>query len=483
MYAIWPQTPEHGGLPITATLAVRSVPTVTDSMAKFIAGLDPRSLPTAILDSAKWLLLDGVANTIAGADNAIARAQLDLFTSWGGAPQATVLGTGERIPAPHAAYLNASLANLLDFDDTYKTFCHPGATSIAPTLAVGELRHASGWEALAALIAGYEVQLRVMEAGLPTPERRRQIWGFSVWQTLGATAAAARLLRLDEATAVNALSLGAFNAPVPNIPKLGLGAERPGAWTKNNYGWAAMGGVLGALLAETGFRGNGAILDGPSGFWAMAGSDRFDAGVALDGLGEEFRFVHTSFKPYASCRWSHSSIDAAAEIATRLEPGEAVLDLEIRAPADIADSLGWAEPTDLVDAQFSIPHVVALELLGRSTRFGMSDANFMDADVVRLARSVSLHHDTSMDADFYAGHMPVRVTATTSTGRQIVAARLDASGSQESPVGHEAIWAKWQALVGDRLGADVAEELGSRLLALESEPDVASVVALVRRPS
>src|SRR4051812_18715946 len=105
----------------TELQAVESSPpgqTLTSTVASFIAATDARRLPADVLEAMKWLLLDGVANTIAGADNGIARLQADLFETWGGSPQASVLGTRLRTSTPNAAYLNAAFANILDFDDT-----------------------------------------------------------------------------------------------------------------------------------------------------------------------------------------------------------------------------------------------------------------------------------------------------------------------------------------------------------------------------
>lgn len=457
-------------------------PDTTGAFAEFIAGLRFDDLPADVVEHAGWLVLDGIANIIAGSATDIARRQLDLFAGWGGNPQATVLGTGTRLTVPMAAYLNAAQANLLDFDDTYKTFIHPGATSIAPALAIAEERRLSGRQLIEAVVAGYETQIRVMEAGLPTPRRRRQIWGFAVWQTLGSAAAAARACALDATAVRHALSLGAFNAPVPNIPKLGLGDERPGAWTKNNYGWAAQGGVTGVLFAERGFRGNKAILDGQSGFWAMAGSDRFDAAAAVAGLGDQYRFTQTSFKPYACCRWAHSTLDAVRALTAQLRPGEDIRDVEVHAFGDLVSNLSWATPEDLVDAQFSLPFLVALELAGRSCSRGLDEASISDPEIIRRAERVRLVHDPSVDEAFYQGHLPARVIAATDQERQIECVKHDAWGTPGQPFSRQDCWRKFLALTAPILGHGQAADLGHTLLDLATVPDVAGIVGLMADP-
>jgi len=148
----------------------------------------------------------------------------------------------------------------------------------------------------------------------------------------------------------------------------------------------------------------------------MAGSDQFDAGGAVAGLGQSYRFTQTSFKPYACCRWAHSTLDAIREVIAGLRPGEQINDVEVRSFGDLVHCLSWAKPEDLVDAQFSLPFLVALELADRSCRRGFDETAITDPDVLRRAQDVRLVHDPSADEAFYAGHLPTRVIATTDQG-------------------------------------------------------------------
>src|SRR5215218_7765516 len=46
-----------------------------------------------------------------------------LAVEWGGAPQATIFGFGDKVPAHHAAWVNGTMSHARDYDDT-----HDGAT-------------------------------------------------------------------------------------------------------------------------------------------------------------------------------------------------------------------------------------------------------------------------------------------------------------------------------------------------------------------
>ena len=167
-------------------------------------------------------------------------------------------------------------------------------------------------------------------------------------------AAVGRLLRLDQATMLSAFGIAGANAPVPSVYKEGIG-ERPVAWVKNNFGWSAQGGALGAMLASHGYRGQTSFLDGDKGFWRMAGSDQCDPDAMVAGLGSEYRIVDNSFKPYACCRYHHTALDALRELQDG-QPLEAreIENTHVRGIWRVSEHIK-PEPQDLIDAQYSLP--------------------------------------------------------------------------------------------------------------------------------
>ncbi|MEK7219555.1 MAG: MmgE/PrpD family protein, partial [candidate division NC10 bacterium] len=78
-----------------------------------------------------------------------------------------------------------------------------------------------------------------------------------------------------------------------------------------------MTGCAAALLALQGFIGPADVMDY---------SGRWDAAQLVDGLGDPDRYaiLSTYFKPYAVCRWAHSSVDAVLELVKRhgVQPAE-----------------------------------------------------------------------------------------------------------------------------------------------------------------
>ncbi|MEO3829551.1 MmgE/PrpD family protein [Actinomadura sp. B10D3] len=118
----------------------------TGEIARFVAATRYRDLDAATVEHLKRLVLDGIANAVGGLRTAASRIQDGVVSGLG----------SERA-----------------------TFLHPGATAIAPSLALGEKLSAHGRDVLAAVAVGYEVPIRVAEAAFPSPERLGEVWGFA----------------------------------------------------------------------------------------------------------------------------------------------------------------------------------------------------------------------------------------------------------------------------------------------------------------
>ena len=125
---------------------------------------------------------------------------------------------------------------------------------------VVEKENLSGRELIQGLVAGYETSARVsIAAGVPHRKR-----GFATTGTanyFGASAATSRLIGLDTNTTVLAMGIAGNEASGLSQHQFG------GGHTKHlNSATAARSGIMGALLAREGFRGNTHILEGELGF-------------------------------------------------------------------------------------------------------------------------------------------------------------------------------------------------------------------------
>lgn len=375
----------------------------TRALSEYIAKVKFEDIPQNIVEDAKDCILDSLGCAIGGIALQPAKIVIGLFTEMGGRPESSILATGEKLPCIHAAYINSYLANLLDFDDTSPSpLAHPGATIIPSGLALAEKSGANGRDFIAAVVTAYEAWARIGQSIISSPERQDKVWGMSTHQIFGAAIVASKLLKFDAEQTANALGLAGVSAPVPNCRKLGVELEdRPISWAKNNFGWASMGGILSALLTEKGFTGNKHILDGESGFWLMASSDQCDFDKITHNLGKDYLISQTGFKPYASCRMTHSGLDATVAIVAEHQIDvDKIRHIKVESIPEVVNKFGVNKPVSILDAQFSLPHLIALELLGRSPSKGLSDDNLTDITVQSLAEKVSIEPSLELAEKF-----------------------------------------------------------------------------------
>ncbi|MFB6135751.1 MAG: MmgE/PrpD family protein [Halobacteriaceae archaeon] len=449
-------------------------------LGEYVANPSSDAVPAEGRERAKYLILDSIAVSLGGTKLEQGRAMTRFWDAFGGVGDATVPGAESRLPVLTAAYVNSYLANLLDYDDTYsgRAVGHPGATVIPPALAVAEREHASGRAFLDAVVAGYEASIRVGDAVMPTPERAREVVSTATWQLFGATAATAHLLELDADASADAFALAGVSAPVPAVRKVGIEEDELHD-LKNNYGWGSMGGVKAALLANEGFRGNRTIFDGEKGFWRMAASDQYDPAILEEGVRDGPALLDVSFKPYSSCRWSHATLDCVTELAADVGDVSEVESVTVETfhEARTLDAI----PETVLEAQFSIPYVTAVTLLGYPTGFEwLLEERLDDPRVQALAERVSLGEDPEMTADYErSGQMRARVTVDLADGTSMTAAVDNPSGGPANPITYDEVESKYEALVEPVLGESTAAELKRRVLAIESETDVADVARLL----
>src|SRR5439155_24192365 len=109
----------------------------------------------------------------------------------------TVLGTPHRTSATGAALANGTAAHAHDFDDMcFVSLAHPSAPLVAAGLAVAELAAVTGRALLEAYVIGFEIEARLGRA--MNPRHYQRGWHCTATLgTIGAAAAASRLLRLN----------------------------------------------------------------------------------------------------------------------------------------------------------------------------------------------------------------------------------------------------------------------------------------------
>lgn len=446
-------------------------PSVTTELAMAVADLYTSRLPADVVSKARDCVLDSLGCTIGGTRCRPVRQVVDSVLAWARSGVSTVPGLLGSYPAPLAAYGSAQLADALDFNDSVAGVGHPGASVIAVALSLGEARDASGDDFLRAIVAGYDVAIRLARARSPSRKRALRVRG-QPWAVFGATAAASALLRLDARQVATAFGLAAQHASVPYDGKW---YERPMSPLKNNYGWAAMGGILAAQLAASGTVATPNVLDGDSGFWAMSASDQWNPEAALADLGIVHTILDVGFKPYPTCRFTHPAL-GALESMLREHPVavEAIRSVTIRT-ARWGQVFADYHPETEIGAQYSLPYAAAMLILGTLTAPDLSDTRVTD-----LARRVRVETDPQIDEEFAFSTLPAAVEVQLAGG-EVLRGRLDTPpGSPERPLADDFLADKFARLVEPVLGTSKALDLRARILLDDHFPSPRGLTLLTR---
>ena len=132
-------------------------------LAKFCVDTRFEDLPPALVEQAKRHILDTFGATLAGADSEVAKTARQVFEDETG--DTLVWSTRQRVGAAQAAMLNGIAAHALELDDTGGCD-HSGAVVLPAIMAAVSMagQPVSGREFITAVVIGYEVGRRVLEA-------------------------------------------------------------------------------------------------------------------------------------------------------------------------------------------------------------------------------------------------------------------------------------------------------------------------------
>lgn len=432
-------------------------------------------LPRPVLAMATRCVLDAMGVALAaGSLGSAVPAFLQLARASGHGP-CKVIGQELSVAPATAALVNGALSHALDFEDTHdEGLVHPTGTALPAALAIAQLRgDVGGREFLAALAVGSDITCRLGacmgNVDVPRGWAIRPLLG-----TYGATAAAGRLLGLDEDAMVEAFGLAFAQATC----SAGVFSYAPSHVREVRDGFAAQAAVTAALLARGGLRAHDRAIEDV--FTLYAGG-QFDPDRLLRGLGEVFESTHLSFKPWPSCRGTHAFVEAA--IALKAEHGfdaAAVGQVE----AEVSDTFRVlcepasqkARPQTAGDAKFSVPFTTAAALVHGSLGLNaFAPQALADARVLELAQRVRCRvRAPAGGADALQGRLHVRLQDGRSWSLEV----LQPLGDPARPLSEDALLRKfidcashapqpWSADRARTFAASVAElELAGNLSVL-----------------
>lgn len=449
----------------------------TERLADFVAGLRFEALPTAVQTKATEIILDTVGCGIAAwrDDREKAEVARGLARSFRAAPSAVIWGSGDRTDAAVAALANGILANAADFDDTHKrALLHTGSVVVPPTLALAEERGLTGSEIVTAIVAGYEVAVRVGMAVMPTHYR---FWHSTATNgTFGAAASAASAMGLDAKATLMALGAAGTQAAGLNT------FFTYGDMTKSLHpGKASFNGVLSARLAEIGGTSPPTILEHEKGYLnAFSLEPKMEA--LTEGLGSKWEILDNGFKFFPSILASHAAIQATLDVVTRHEirAGD-IASIVNETYATVRSHFSAKTVTTGMGARVSVPYCCAVAAIDRAVgQAQFAPERVLREDVQRLLANTEVVAVDELTAQ-YPTKFPARVTVTLKDGRKFIGQRDFPKGDPQEPLSPAEIEAKFLDNAAARYAAAEARELVRLVRALPESGDAKPLWKLLAR--
>ncbi len=448
----------------------------TRALAEFAATLRPEDLPPEVMRQACRVVLDAVGCAVAAwaEDPEKARIARDIAALYAGQPGAGVIGAPGIAARPaFAALANGILVNATDNDDTHKrALLHVGSVVVPTSLALAQARGLSGKDLLVALVAGYEVAVRVGMAVMPTHYR---FWHSTATNgTFGAAASAARAMGLDADGTQRALGLAGTQAAGLNT------FFESGDMTKSIHpGKAALNGVLSAELASLGATSPPTILEHPKGYLAAFSLDPKPAALTA-GLGRKWEILQNGFKFFPSILASHSPIQAMLAIVARDAPDPArIARITNETYETVRTHFSNKEVGSVMAARVSVPYCIAAAAVdGRLTQAQFAAARIHDPLIRRVLERTEVVADPELNR-LYPENFPARVTVTMDDGRRFQETVLLPKGDPGAPLSDAELEDKFRGNCEAVLGAAQTERLREAILRLAEAETVEELSALV----
>ena len=405
---------------------------------KAIDGVRNKPIPAEVMARTRRSLLDYLAVTCAGArfQSEKLKKYCDFAQPERGEFKAVGMDMG--LALKEAVFLNGLNGHALDFDDgTNSGIIHLGSPIFSLLIPLSQRYDISVDDMLKAAVIGYEASY-TMAISIQPGHKAMGYHATGTCGTLGATLAAAYMLGFSEEERFQAFA-SACVAASGMLKVLDDGSElKP-----YNVAKTALLSLTALQLAKAGFSGHSDPLGGRGFLKMMTGRDDIELKPVLSG--GTYAVMKSYTKPYASCRYTHPSVEAAIHLRDKVKPGD-VKEIDIKT-YDLAVS--GHDHTDIpgsYSAKMSIPYATAAGLLyGKAGLQEFSESAVKGGEILALTKKIKVTADDELSAIFPAVQAAV-VTIKTDSGEYTD--RVDfPKGEPENPLTDEEFRSRYDGLM------------------------------------
>jgi 2-methylcitrate dehydratase PrpD len=453
---------------------MRSTQTVAQTLACFLCELKYEQLPSEIILRQKALLLDQLGCQLLGSTLSWNGPVYNFVRDNKSGGPATIVNYGDKAAVDDAVLVNGTFGQGCELDDYYdQGGGHPGAASVPVALALSEKYPVTGKEFLAALAAGYEIGWRVGRALLPELMRR----GYHAQGVVGvfiAAATAAKLLRFNPEKMTHALAIAGSHASGT------MEYDQSGGEVKRMHnGMACSAGVRSAMVAALGLTGPPTIFEGERGILKVF-SGACHTEPLLSSLGSDLAVLHAAIKRFPVNASQHSPIELLESLIKKYEVNfEDVKSIEVGVNEGIILHGGTIfEPTEVIEAQFSLRFSLALRLLKRSNdfQFYLDSKLWSDPAILAVGKKITFVADPSAHKE---RRFACRMKIILSDGRVVEDDLSSPKGTTRNPLSKEELTEKFFTMSSAVLPDENLNRIFEKVDNIEAENDMSTLATLL----
>jgi aconitate decarboxylase len=467
----------------------------TGQLSTWISSLTYNDIQEDLRTRAKYFILDGIACALVGAhlpwSEKAAKALLELELTEG---SASVIGYERRINALNAAMLNSSFIQGFELDDWHtgaplhsNSIILPALLAAADHLSLKSSTSSanssssySGRDFIVAYIAGLEVGPRVGLA-LHGPHMLSMGWhSGAVFGPPASAAAVGKFLGLSAGAIEDAFGIACTQAG-------GLmSAQFESEVKRMQHGFAARSGLLGAILAQTGYVGIKRVFEREyGGFLKQLSSGngmepQYKVEEIAKDLGQKWLMEGVAIKPYASMAGTHNTVDCLTdlrvlypELLSDLYGIERIL-IELSKPA--FEHGGWEakRPLTATGAQMSNAYVAATYLVDSAVLPAQFSAKMIERDLVW-----DLVGKTTCELNTEFGKLRTRVSIWLKGRSDPIVADRELSKSVMPTLTNDEILEKWRNITANVIDDERRQRIEDVVLNLEDYNDLGVLSGLL----
>lgn len=366
---------------------------ITNLFIDEILAVSEIEIPDRVIHQVKRCLLDYIGVTFAGAFTNEEKFLTYLKNESSG-ENCPVIGLNKKSDLNTASILNGFASHVLELDDGHRfAMLHLGAPIFSALLTIAKKDKLDFSQFLKGVVSGYEAIVRLAKAIQPS-HIDKGFHATGTCGTVGVAFAVAIALGFNKEQIKSAVSLAATSSS--GLLEV---VEDSSQIKSFNVSSAVLNGITAAYFGRLCFQGPDDVLGGNRGFLKNFADDIYVEAFYQD-QEDIYQIENIYVKPYASCRHTHSAIEAALKIGGKIKLDEINIEkVEVRTYKLAIKGHDHTMIEGVASAKMSIPYSVAVALLlSEAGLNAFSEKMVTRIDILNLCEKVMVMEDDHLTA-------------------------------------------------------------------------------------